>query len=516
LIAALLVVAGCSSKGSGGAGPDKKGPPKDIAFPVQVTPVAAREVEYVVTAVGSVDAFEEVSITSRVTGVVETVRFKEGDRVEKGAVLVEIEPRRFQLAVAQAQAQMDRAVATRADAEGFLSRREKMSGEGVVSADELQTAKTRVATARADEAAAKAALGMAQVNLRDAYVRAPVGGTMQTRSVRTGMFAQPGAMLASILQVEPMLLRFDVPEADSHRVRPDMITRFTVQGVSAKLEAKITHVAASANPTSRMVPVVAEIVAAPADLRPGSFAEVLVPVGAKGDAPVIPETAIRPSDKGFLSFVVEDGKARQRVLTLGMRTVDGLVEVRSGLKPGESLVVRGAEALSEGASVRIDTRSAGPDGSGAAAAASATVGAASPATSSGAAAGTGQAAPAPAGSGAAASPGVPVARADAQRELAVNITEICIKKPVFAWMLMAGRSCSAWSRRRASASASFPTSTSRPSTSAVTREGAAPEVMENDVVEVARRGARAGRRRQVGLTRRRAQGERRRSRSSWI
>ena len=405
MIAALLVVAGCSSKGSGGAGPDKKGPPRDIAFPVQVTPVAAREVEYVVTAVGSVDAFEEVSITSRVTGVVETVRFKEGDRVEKGAVLVEIEPRRFQLAVAQAQAQLDRAVATRADAEGWLARREKMSGEGVVSADDLQTAKTRVATARADEAGAKAALGMAQVNLRDAYVRAPVGGTVQTRSARTGMFAQPGAMLASILQVDPMLLRFDVPEAESHRVRTGMIARFTVQGVSAKLEAKITHVAAGANPMSRMVPVVAEIVAAPADLRPGSFAEVLVPVGAKGDAPVIPETAIRPSDKGFLSFVVEDGKARQRVLTLGMRTADGLVEVRSGLKPGENLVVRGAEALSEGASVRIDTRapgagSAAPDGSGAAAPASATVGAAPPATSSGA----GQAAPATAGSGAAASP----------------------------------------------------------------------------------------------------------------
>ena len=343
---------------------------------MQVKPVEARQVEYTVTAVGSVDAFEQVSVTSRVTGVVETVRFKEGDRVEKGAILAEIEPRRFQLAVAQAQAQLDRASATRADAEGFLGRREKMSGEGVVSADELQTARLRVATARADEAAAKATLGIAQVNLRDAYVRAPVSGTMQTRAVSTGQFAQPGLVLGVLLRMEPMLLRFDVPEGDATRVRPDMVAKFTVQGLTGTLQAKITHVAAGANPTSRMVPVIAEVLAPPAELRPGSFAEVAVPVGATGDAPVIPETAIRPSDRGFLSFVVEGGKARQRVLTLGMRTADGLVEVRSGLKPGESLVVRGAEALSDGVAVREETRGSGGAGTAAPGARGAETGAA--------------------------------------------------------------------------------------------------------------------------------------------
>ncbi len=354
----LLTVFGCSSKGAGPGGDKKGGPPKDIAFPVSVRAVEARKVEYVVTAVGSVDAFEEVSITSRVTGVVEAVLFKEGDRVAKGAVLAEIEPRRFQLAVAQAQAQFDRAQATRADAEAFLSRREKMNGEGVVSADDMQTARTRVSTARADEAAAKATLGLAQVNLRDAYVRAPVAGTMQTRTARTGQFAQPGAQLGTILQVEPLMLRFEVPESDSGRVHPQMIARFAVHGLAKNLAAKITHVAASANPTSRMVAVIAEVVLPPSDLRPGAFAEVVVAVGGETNAPVVPETSIRPSDRGFLSFVVEDGKAKERVLTLGMRTADGLVEVRSGLKPGEALVVRGSEALADGVKVRVEAAGA--------------------------------------------------------------------------------------------------------------------------------------------------------------
>ncbi|MEZ4295270.1 MAG: efflux RND transporter periplasmic adaptor subunit [Polyangiaceae bacterium] len=366
----LLLTIGCSKEAGSGGG--KKGGSKgEIAFPVQVGAVAARQVEYVVAATGSIDAFEQVAITSRVTGVVESVRFKEGDRVDKGAVLVEIEPRRFQLAVAQAQAQLDRAIASKNDATAFLARREQMSAEGVVSADELQSWRTKLATAKADEAAAKAALGLAQLNVRDAYVRAPIGGTVQTRTVQTGQYAQPGMALATILRMDPMLLRFEIPEADAGRVRTGMIARFTAPSVQGALEAKITHVAASASSVSRMVAVVAEVESPPESLRPGAFAEVTVPIGTTAEAPVIPETAIRPSDKGFLAYVVQDGKAQMRVLKLGMRTDDGLVEVRSGLRPGESLVVRGSEALSDGAKVRIDDKvpaaevSAGPQAPGA-------------------------------------------------------------------------------------------------------------------------------------------------------
>lgn len=85
-----------------------------------------------------------------------------------------------------------------------------------------------------------------------------------------------------------------------------------------------------------------------------------VPVGGPSQAPVIPQTAIRPSEKGFLAFVVEDGKARERVLTLGLRTSEGLVEVRGGLKAGEELVIRGAEALRDGLPVAVSPAGAAP------------------------------------------------------------------------------------------------------------------------------------------------------------
>jgi membrane fusion protein, multidrug efflux system len=73
---------------------------------------------------------------------------------------------------------------------------------------------------------------------------------------------------------------------------------------------------------------------------------------------VIPQTAVRPSERGFLAYVIEGGVAKERVLTLGMRTADGRVEVTSGVRPGESLVVRGAEALRDGAAVVVSAEGA--------------------------------------------------------------------------------------------------------------------------------------------------------------
>jgi multidrug efflux pump subunit AcrA (membrane-fusion protein) len=109
-----------------------------------------------------------------------------------------------------------------------------------------------------------------------------------------------------------------------------------------------------------MVDVTANVVNSnQAELRPGAFARVTVGIGDRRNAPVIPQTAIRPSERGFLAFVIENNIARQRVLTLGMRTADGQVEVTNGINPGEMIVIRGAEALREGVKVRVEAPGAG-------------------------------------------------------------------------------------------------------------------------------------------------------------
>lgn len=327
-----------------------------MEFPVEVRPVESRNVEYSITAVGSLDAFERVAVTARVAGAIERVNFREGQLVSKGQALVEIEPERYRIAVDAAEATINKQLAAKAEAEAGYARRQAASAKnpGLIRGEEIETWRTKVQTAAAEVTQAQAALAQAKLNLRDAFVRAPVAGIIQTRTVETGQYVPVGTVLSTLMRRDPLLLRFQVPEGEALPLRPGTIARFNVAEDATVHEARITHVAAAASQSSRMVDVTANVLNSNRpELRPGAFARVVVPIGSTRAAPVIPQTAIRPSEKGFLAYTITDGTAKQRVLTLGMRTADGQVEVKSGLSAGEMLVIRGAEALRDGVKVRV-------------------------------------------------------------------------------------------------------------------------------------------------------------------
>ena len=353
--AALLVLAGaCKKKGAGAQG--ARAGRGRVVFPVDVEKVPVRSLVYTVAAVGSVEAFEKVQVTARVSGAVDRVRFAEGEYASAGQVLVEIETERYSLAVESAQAAYEKAQASKADAEAGLKRRETVTTQnpGLIPGEEVETWRTKVLTAASEVAQTRSALNQAKLNLSDAFVKAPISGIIQTRTVQTGQYVETGTVLATLVRRDPLLLRFRVPERDAARIKPGQVAKFTVREDSREFAAKVVHVAESADDTSRLVDVTANIDdTGDKSLRPGSFAEISVPVASPGEAPVIPVGAVRPSERGFIAYVVEGDKAAERILTLGMRSADGKVEVLSGLSGGETLVVRGAEALSNGVSVRL-------------------------------------------------------------------------------------------------------------------------------------------------------------------
>ncbi len=354
--AALIVFAGACKKKDTGSPAAKGGRRGQVVFPVDVVQVPVRSLVYTVTAVGSVEAFEKVQVTARVSGAVDRVRFAEGEYANAGQVLVEIETERYRLAVESAQAAYDKARASKADAEAGLKRRETVVAQnpGLIPGEEVETWRTKVLTAASEVAQTLSALNQAKLNLSDAFVKAPISGIIQTRTVQTGQYIETGTVLATLVRRDPLLLRFRVPERDAARIKPGQKAVFRVREDSREFTAKVVHVAESADATSRLVDVTANI-DDPSDksLRPGSFAEISLPVSSAGEAAVIPVAAVRPSERGFLAYVVEGDKAVERILTLGMRSADGQVEVLSGLKGGETLVIRGNEALSNGVSVRI-------------------------------------------------------------------------------------------------------------------------------------------------------------------
>lgn len=352
-VAALVVSAGACKKSADQAGAGGRG---RVQFPVDVQPVPVRSLVYSVSAVGSVEAFEKVQVTARVAGAVDRVLFAEGEYATAGQTLVEIETERYSLAVEAAQAAFEKAQASQADAEAGLKRRETVitQNPGLIPGEEVETWRTKVLTAASEVAQTRSALNQAKLNLRDAFVKAPIAGVIQTRTVQTGQYVQTGTVLATLIRRDPLLLKFRVPERDATRIKPGQEARFRVREDSREFTAEVVHVAESADGTSRLVDITANI-DDPGDraLRPGSFAEITVPVASAGEAPVVPISAVRPSDRGFIAFIVEGDKAVERVVTLGMRSADGQVEVLSGLEGGERLVVRGAEALSNGVTVRV-------------------------------------------------------------------------------------------------------------------------------------------------------------------
>jgi multidrug efflux system membrane fusion protein len=348
---AATIFGGCTKGGDPHT--RSRGVPK---YAVEVATVESREVDFTVRAVGSVEAFEIVPVTARIQGVVEKVLFREGDAVRAGEPLVKVEPERYRLLTESAEAQFEKAKASLQEAKTGLARRMDIQQKdpGLVSPEEIEQWQTRVRTLAADSAYALAALEQARLNQRDAHIPAPVSGVIQNRSVNTGQYVQEGTVIGTLVRRDPLLLRFTVPEQDAQRLRTKMPVQFRVRDDSTEYTAVITAITESADPVTRMVAVTAQVTDDNhAALRPGAFAEVTVLLGQAAVLPLIPQTSIRPSERGFLAFVVDDSVAHERVLTLGMRSPEGLVEVRNGIHDGEKIVVRGAEALYDSAPVRI-------------------------------------------------------------------------------------------------------------------------------------------------------------------
>ncbi|MDC0744727.1 efflux RND transporter periplasmic adaptor subunit [Polyangium mundeleinium] len=362
LLLCLPLAVACKGKpteggASGGGKPGRDG--GGLSFAADVMPVEAKKVTYTVNAPGTIEAFERVQVTARVAGVVDRVAFTEGQEVKKGDVLVVIDSERYLLAVNGAKAALAKTEAAVRDMEAMVARREGASGmnPGLIPGEELESYKSKVLTAKADRDIAFQSLRSAQLNLRDSSVRAPMVGAIQTRTVETGQYVQAGYVMATLLQSDPLLLRFQVEPLEAPRLKVGMTATFTMRETLRKFTAKITLIAAAADPTTHMVAVTGEVNDEGHKywLRPGSFCDVSVDIGAQREAVTIPRLAARATDHGYVAYVVENGVAKERVLALGMSTQDGWVEVRSGLAAGDVLVVRGAEALTDGAKVRPTT-----------------------------------------------------------------------------------------------------------------------------------------------------------------
>ncbi len=346
ILAAFGLLAGC--KGKEGVGAARR-PGRSLA--VVTASVVPRDVVYEARALGSLEPEELVRMTAEVSGVAREVLFHAGDHVAADEVLVRIDPERYRLEAARAEATHRKAIADWKRAESELERREALAKASLLSAEELNRARLETQRLAADAAAAKAALEIALQNQRRSEVRPPRSGTIDTRTVETGQFVEVGNVLATLVDPRRLRLRFKVSESESLKAREGQAVTFRVASLGDRsFTARVYHVGSVADPSTRQVEVLAWV-ENPGVLRPGFFAEVTLDTGTHRGAVAIPEGAVQATERGFVVYVVADGKARERAVQIGLRTGDGSVEIVSGLAAGETIVTEGSDRLTDGIDV---------------------------------------------------------------------------------------------------------------------------------------------------------------------
>jgi len=364
LLLTLPALTACGrAPGADAAGGGPGGGPGSRAIPVRAEPVRAQDVTYRIHALGSLEAEEMVQVTAEVDGPLSEINFHEGDRVTPQTVLARIDPERYRLQAEQAEADYRKALADEKRAEADLQRREALARDNLVAVEELNRNRQETERLTAEAASAKAARDIALQNQRRSEVRPRRAGVINSRQADPGQFVRAGTVLATLVDTSRLRLRFKISEAESLQAREGQTVSFKVSAAGARaFSGTIYHVGEVADPATRQVEVLAWV-KNPGELKPGFFAEVDLPTGTRHDVLVVPETAIQASERGFVAFVVEGGKARVREVQIGLRTGEGGVEILSGLKPGETVIVQGSDRLDDGVAVLAEAATPGP-GSG--------------------------------------------------------------------------------------------------------------------------------------------------------
>jgi len=298
----------------------------------QIKPFA-QEVE----ALGTVRANESVDITSKVADRVAVIRFKEGQQVRKGDVLVELDD-------AEPRAELAAAEAALAESRSQYKRSQELYQTRALSEAQMEQLK---ATMLSNEA--RAAAARSRVN--DRLIVAPFSGRVGLRNVSVGGLVSPGQVITTLDDLSVVKLDFSVPELFLSALRPELPVSASATAYPGETFAgRVVSVGTRVDPTTRSVTIRALIDNREHRLRPGMFMTVKL-VRAESDALMVPERAIVPEERRHYLFVVEEGVARKREVVIGRRR-PGEVEILEGVLPTDQVIVGGMLDVRDGQPVR--------------------------------------------------------------------------------------------------------------------------------------------------------------------
>jgi len=334
-------LAGCSESpeaivGGGGAANDKPMARGAVAVPIVTALPERRAFGVQIEAVGTALANESVEITSKITNTITAIRFAEGQRVRRGAVLVELDR-------ATAAAELAEAEANFAESRNQFNRGRDLSVTQALSRAQLDQLDTAVKTGEARVAAARA-------RVNDTVIRAPFDGRTGFRRVSVGGLVNSGAVITTLDDTSVIKLEFTVPQRFLSELVPGLLVHATVEGLpNRRFEGKVATIGSRIDTVTRSIPVRAELPNSDGALRPGMFMTVNVK-GREAPTLMLPEEALVPEQGKTYVYVIADGRAERREVRTGGR-VPGSVAVLAGLKDGERVIVEGTQSVRDGSLV---------------------------------------------------------------------------------------------------------------------------------------------------------------------
>ncbi len=331
LIMCLALVAACSDEPQSGGAGGWGGAAKVVTQRIELRPLVD-EIE----ALGTARANESVEIRPRISSLITRITFEEGQFVERGDLLVELENSEIVAGLALAEASLS-------ESRSLYNRSKELESTQAISASSLEALLAQV---KVDEANVEAA----RAKLNHTRVRAPFSGRIGLRRVSPGSFVDTDTVITTLDDVSVIKLDFSVPETFVNVVREGMnIVAHSLVFPGRDFTGIVASIDTRLDPVSRAVEVRAVIPNADGLLKPGMFMTVDLQRD-RGDVLMAPEQAIVPEGSRQYVFVVNAGTVEKRQVRLGRR-IPGYVVVSEGLSGGESVVTEGTHKVRDGAQV---------------------------------------------------------------------------------------------------------------------------------------------------------------------
>ncbi len=371
LLILLAGAAACSGKGQGVPGKDTGGGKPPVA--VDAERASLGDVTEGIDVVGTLSPKYQAEIKSEYGGLVTDIYVSEWARVRKGDPLLKVDTREGEVTLRKAKAALEMAKAAFLEAEAARNRADReeersmrLAESGLVTRQGLEDARTQREASRARSDAAKAQVAAAQddvshaeTRLTKAVIHAPFDGTVAERLVNVGdLVGELQKVIFRLVDNRLLQVTMNVPSAEMAAVRAGQPLVFSTDAFPGRrFSGRITYVNPSVRPEDRSVRVLAEVPNIPEVLKGGLFVEGRIVTGARKGVVQVPRDALQSWDvagrRGEV-FVVADNVARRRDVTTGA-VLAGVVEIPSGLRPGEAVVTRGAFNLKDGDPVRVAT-----------------------------------------------------------------------------------------------------------------------------------------------------------------